>query len=290
MAKQELAISHVTDTAFWVASYRAEESLRPDALFRDPLAARLVGETGKKIADQMLGSKFTRWTLVIRTVIIDDYIKEAVAKGVDTILNLGAGLDTRPYRMALPKDLRWIEVDFESTIKFKDEKLKGEKPNCRLERISLDLANRELRTELFKKINSESKSVLVLTEGVIVYLSPEHVKELCEDLRSEDHFNYWVAEYLAPAVYSYLNNSKHKKQMARAPFRFFPPDWFGFFNENGWQPESTKYSVLESERLGRPYPMPLWAHLLKPFVSAKIAEPRKKNAGYMLLVPKRPTA
>jgi len=32
-------IAHVTDTAFWVATYRANESARPDALFRDPLAA-----------------------------------------------------------------------------------------------------------------------------------------------------------------------------------------------------------------------------------------------------------
>jgi len=37
------------------------------------------------------------WAIVIRTCIIDDYIRLAVAQGIDTVLNLGAGLDTRPY-------------------------------------------------------------------------------------------------------------------------------------------------------------------------------------------------
>jgi O-methyltransferase involved in polyketide biosynthesis len=47
-------IEHVTDTAFWVASYRALESERPDALFRDPLAGLLSGEKGKQIARSAL--------------------------------------------------------------------------------------------------------------------------------------------------------------------------------------------------------------------------------------------
>jgi O-methyltransferase involved in polyketide biosynthesis len=37
-------IENVSDTAFWIAHYRAVESARPDALFRDPLAALLAGE------------------------------------------------------------------------------------------------------------------------------------------------------------------------------------------------------------------------------------------------------
>lgn len=89
------AVENVSDTAFWVAHYRAMESDRPDALFRDPLAARLAGEHGRKIASSMPLSRVTAWTLAIRTVVIDDFIKRALEEGVDTIVNLGAGLDTR---------------------------------------------------------------------------------------------------------------------------------------------------------------------------------------------------
>src|SRR3954464_2635980 len=108
----DATLHNVSDTALWVAHYRAEESERPDALFRDPYAQRLAGERGRRIAQAMgATAKYTRWTLVIRTVLIDRYIDAAIEAGVDTILNLGAGLDTRPYRMTLPASLQWIEVD-----------------------------------------------------------------------------------------------------------------------------------------------------------------------------------
>jgi len=92
----DLLIENVSDTAFWIAHYRAQESARPDALFRDPLAGLLAGERGKKIATGMPMSFMTRWTVVIRTCLIDDYLRLALVQGVDTVLNLGAGLDTRP--------------------------------------------------------------------------------------------------------------------------------------------------------------------------------------------------
>ena len=38
---------NISDTARWVAVYRAIESERPDAWFRDPLAKRLAGERGE---------------------------------------------------------------------------------------------------------------------------------------------------------------------------------------------------------------------------------------------------
>ena len=43
-------ISNVSDTARWVAVYRARESARPDALFHDPYAELLAGERGRAIA------------------------------------------------------------------------------------------------------------------------------------------------------------------------------------------------------------------------------------------------
>ncbi len=70
----EGAVENVSDTAFWVAHYRAMESQRPDALFCDPLAALLAGDHGRKIAASMPLSRVTAWTLAIRTVIIDDFI------------------------------------------------------------------------------------------------------------------------------------------------------------------------------------------------------------------------
>jgi methyltransferase (TIGR00027 family) len=147
-------IEHVSDTAFWVATYRANEGLRPDALFADPLAERLVEGRGRAIAEAMPGGEFTAWMIAIRTCIIDRQIEDAVAAGIDTVLNLGAGLDTRPYRMELPPTLHWIEVDFASTIDFKEERLAGEKPRCRLDRRRVDLSDADARRALLAEIDT----------------------------------------------------------------------------------------------------------------------------------------
>jgi O-methyltransferase involved in polyketide biosynthesis len=53
-------IKNVSDTAFWVAYFRTKESARTDSLFRDPLAGKLVGDHGRRIAEAM--SKTSRYT------------------------------------------------------------------------------------------------------------------------------------------------------------------------------------------------------------------------------------
>jgi methyltransferase (TIGR00027 family) len=136
---QEPLIQNVSDTAFLVAGYRSLESKRSDALFRGPLAEKLIGDRGQAILKSIgQRAKFGIWSIVIRTVIIDEFINFAIKDGVDTIINLGAGLDTRPYRMSLPTSLRWIEVDIPHIIDWKTNLLLSEKPICKLERIGVD--------------------------------------------------------------------------------------------------------------------------------------------------------
>jgi len=88
----------------------------------------------------MTGAEQFEWMTVVRTVVIDRYLQEAIARGVDTVVNLGAGLDTRPYRMTLPASLSWVEVDMPKIVALKEDRLAGETPRCRLARIAADLS------------------------------------------------------------------------------------------------------------------------------------------------------
>jgi O-methyltransferase involved in polyketide biosynthesis len=91
---------------------------RPDALFHDPLAKKLVGDRGKYFADSMADmSRYMEWSVISRTVIIDRFIEQMIKEGVDAVINLGAGLDTRPYRMNLPETFEWVEVDYSAINK-----------------------------------------------------------------------------------------------------------------------------------------------------------------------------
>jgi methyltransferase (TIGR00027 family) len=159
-------IQDVSDTAFMVATYRAIETARPDALFRDPLAGRLAGKHGQDIVKSLpRGAMLGRWFIAIRTCIIDAFIEAAIDQGMDTVLNLGAGLDTRPYRMNLPPPLRWIEVDYPKIITLKDSRLSGETPRCRLQRIQLDLADVAARRRRFAQVGGKNEKIFVVTQG-----------------------------------------------------------------------------------------------------------------------------
>lgn len=87
------------------------ESARPDALFHDPLADRLAGDRGRAIVAAAPRAIRNGWWLVARTKVMDDVIIDAITDGCDRVLNLAAGLDTRPYRLDLPPDFPWIEAD-----------------------------------------------------------------------------------------------------------------------------------------------------------------------------------
>jgi methyltransferase (TIGR00027 family) len=111
-------IRDISDTARWVAVYRARETERTDALFQDPYAARLAGDRGEEIALAMADRQNAQWPFVIRTFLFDALISEHVAAGGDMVVNLAAGLDARPYRMDLPRPLRWVEVDLPEILDY----------------------------------------------------------------------------------------------------------------------------------------------------------------------------
>ncbi len=268
MNKSEIEINHVSDTALWVAAYRAFESSRRDALFKDEFAKLLIGDHGARLATYTQGSRYTAWSVVIRTLIIDQFILELLARKaakpdakyapIDSVINLGAGLDTRPYRMNLPKDLHWIEIDFPEIIKNKNDQLKDVMPNCQLKRISADLTSLPERNQIYKELSQGFKNSIILTEGVIPYLSNNEADTLARELFNFDFVNYWITEYYSPEILTFLRTPKRLKQMENAPFKFYPEDWFLFFKERGWEQVKTLYFAAESKKYGRTPPTPGW--------------------------------
>ena len=276
-------IHDVSDTALWVAHYRALETKEKNPLFRDTLAEVLVGERGKKIAENMKSSsKYTQWAVIIRTYIIDNFIQNLVREGVDTIINLGAGLDTRPYRMDLPSHLKWIEVDYPHMIEHKEKLLAHEKPRVQLQRIKMDLANNEERKKLLLKLGSETQKAMILTEGVIPYLSEEHVADLADELNAIPSFKYWTTEYFSPLLYRYFQSSKQTQKMRNAPFRFFPKDWFDFFKQHGWVPKEINYLQEATEKAGRKVPLPWFINIFTLFTPKEKLIKYQRQAAYVL--------
>jgi methyltransferase (TIGR00027 family) len=233
-------ITHVSDTARWTALYRATESARADALFRDPFAARLAGEQGRAIVAKAPVSSRNGWWLIARTKIIDDAIAGAIADGCDRVLNLAAGLDTRPYRLDLPSDLHWIEADLPALLAEKTELLADHTPRCRLTRSAVDLADPVARDAFFDEALDGAGKALVLTEGLLMYLGDRDVQALSGAI-DRPQVGWWLFDFGGPGL-KRLMNKKMDGLRQNAPFIFAPENGLAFFEELGWR-------VLESEQL-----------------------------------------
>ena len=245
-------IRNVSDTALWVAVYRARETERPDALFRDLYARRLAGARGEQIAASMPFSDKATWAWVARTVLFDQFIEEQVRGGVDLVVNLAAGLDARPYRMALPPSLKWVEVDLPGILAYKEEILAGERPACALERVRLDLSDVPARRELFERLGRSARRALVVTEGLLIYLTAEEVGSLARDLAAPASFRSWALDLASPGLLKMIQkDSGTQLSAAGASLKFGPPEGPGFFAPYGWKSVDVRSPLKTAARLKR---------------------------------------
>lgn len=246
-------ITHVSDTARWVACYRALETERPDAIFSDPWARKLAGEQGFAILDALPQGRTMSWPLVTRTAVMDEIILQRIAAGdIDTVLDLAAGLDARPWRLPLPPTLRWLDVDLADMIDYKLSILGAEPAKCIYEPHRVDLADGFARRELLRMVGATSKRVLVITEGLLIYLQEAQVTNLARDLHDIPAMQLWLTDLASPALLRMMEkNWAPSARAGNAPFVFGPADGPAFFAALGWKEVEYRNSFFEGRRLGR---------------------------------------
>ena len=278
-------IQHVSDTALWVALYRAMESERPDALFHDPYARRLAGERGERIFAALPKARAWGWPMVVRTAVMDELIVTAVSqRGADTVLNLAAGLDARPYRLPLPPRLRWIDVDFPDMIAYRQERLADARPACRVETAGLDLRILPARRALFEEVGRAARRVLVVSEGLLIYLDPVDVAALARDLAGPPSFREWLIDIASPRLIRRMEKTWGRAVAAgNAPFRFAPAEGTRFFDEQGWTEAEFRSTWDEANRLGRAEVPFAWLWRLLARLSSAKREEGRRMAGIVLL-------
>jgi methyltransferase (TIGR00027 family) len=280
MSESDL-IQHVSDTALWIAGYRAQETVRPDAVFKDPLAARLAGSRGMQMVAATPHTEAMAFAMVARTTAIDRLIYFTINQGIDTIINLGAGLDTRPYRMQLPSHLKWIEVDFAHMIDYKNDMLKGEKPVCSLQRIPCDLSLQVERLKLFSRLDGETKKALIITEGVIAYLTNDQAAQLSKDLFSMPHFHFWIQDYRIHRLRNKQSESLNKI-VKNTPFQFTADNPVAFFSNDGWKVVDNILMLDEGDRIGRKVPLSFSNKLKAKLFKKKFRESVNRSYGFVL--------
>jgi methyltransferase (TIGR00027 family) len=249
---EQTHIRNVSDTAHWVAVYRAMETDRRSPIFRDPYARRLAGPRGEAIVRTMPRGRAWAWPMIVRTAVMDEIILRAVNReGVRTVANLAAGLDARPWRLDLPWKLTWYDVDLPDIQQYKREALQGETPQCQLEWVPADLADAAARTAVMTRIAESPGPALVITEGLLIYLEREQVMALATDLAATPNLKWWLLDIASPGLLKMMGRTWGKGVSQSAPFKFAPEEDTAFFEPAGWKEIEYRSMFEESLRLKR---------------------------------------
>lgn len=279
-----MTITHISDTARWVAFYRARESERPDAIIHDPYARGLAGPEGEAIVRQMESRMRGDWPMIVRTAVMDEIILRLVRGGVKQVLNLAAGLDARPWRLDLPAALHWVDVDLPDILEHKLSVLAGEPTRCAYEAVRLDLADLEPRRDLLARVGVDARETLVITEGLLIYLSEEGVAQLAHDLHELGHYRWWLCDLASPGLLRMMEKSWGRSvAQGGAPFRFAPAESTAWFAPLGWREAEYRSTFHEGIRLNRTFPLArFWAWLARLGGAAR-AEKMRRFSGIGLL-------
>jgi methyltransferase (TIGR00027 family) len=278
-------IENISDTARWVAYYRAMETERPDAIFKDPFARRLAGSKGEEIVNTVKQGRGMAWAMIVRTQAFDEIILWSIrTRGVDTVLNIAAGLDTRPWRLDLPPTLKWVDADLPEILEYKTDSLKNETPKCNYEAAAVDMTHDTARRELLARVGAMGSNVLVVTEGLLIYLTREQVASLATDLSHQPTFYWWLIDIASPMLLQFMTRSWGKAvEKGNAPFKFAPEEGTEFYRPLGWKELEYRSAMDEAKRLGREMKfMSVWRFIAR-FYPKKRREEMQKMSGFVLL-------
>lgn len=183
-------------TALGLAASRTVESNRSDRLIDDPLA-RIFFEAaqlslpmrldwpqpGETLTDaerlHLHGSRY----IGLRTRFYDDLLLRAADNELRQGVMIGAGLDTRAFRLQLPVDLHLIEIDQMPLLEWKQSVIEAEgvMPTCRRSWIGADL-RADWSENLLRRGFDAAQPAIFIAEGLLPYLNPEQQHKLLHQI------------------------------------------------------------------------------------------------------------
>jgi O-methyltransferase involved in polyketide biosynthesis len=149
--------------------------------------------------------------------------------------------------------------------------------------VEVDLSDPVARRTLFASAGSSGTAV-VITEGLLVYLEPEQVRALAEDLHGQPALRWWLGDLSSPLLVQRVARQWGTKLAAAGtPWKFAPAEGTKFFEPAGWRELEFRSMWRESRRLKREMPLAWLWRLLGTFMPAEKRKLYERMSGVMKL-------
>lgn len=197
---EKISINGIPETMLQTMYARAKETKKKNAVIRDDKAVEIVEKLDYDFTladkDYAMGAG-----VIARTILLDKMVSDYLDENSNGIvINLACGLDTRCYRNE-GKYARWYNIDLPDTINVRKRFMEEHGPNV------FQIAESAMSIEWTKQIEYTDESVLVIIEGLTMYLSEEDVKQIFALIREKFRSVTVLVETMNPFI---VKNIKEK--------------------------------------------------------------------------------
>jgi methyltransferase (TIGR00027 family) len=221
-----------------VAALRAIEAERPEAerICYDPYARAFTpGGIGFTLSKLIITSGlYDRMApgavpfVVVRERYIDDFLKARLAEGLDQVVILGAGFDTRAYRISGIEKTRVFEIDHPATQAEKLKRLKKviDPLPKHVTFLPVDFNSQSLNERLLESGYNEQGKTLFIWQGVTYFLTAEGVDSTLAFIARHSGpgsaviFDYFYNEVFSDSSNSYAKALRRAAQVSGEEYMF----------------------------------------------------------------------
>lgn len=243
-----------------------QDAEREQPVCGDVYAKVFMNEDGLRIFEKFKDEGGPNSSNVARHRIIDDLLRQELAAHPDLrVVIVGAGFDSRAYRL---KGGAWIELDEPQVIAYKNERLPVSDAQNELHRLAIDFSTESLADKL-SPFAGRGGPVVVVVEGVFMYLEQQAIEQLLQTLRRLFPQHKLVCDLMTRKFFEKYGRTIHEKLTGMgATFKFTADNPEEIFVKNGYQRVDQISTVVKSTEFeGRKIPKILFRTLLRTLAS-----------------------
>ena len=208
MKMKKIQIQGVSETMLQTLHARAAYSKQKNAKFHDDKAVEIVSRMDYDFSfagDDALMSN----GVIARTILLDRMVGDFIRKNPNaTVINIACGMDTRAYRLKIGSTVRWYNIDLPETIEVRRRFLEE---NGHISMIAKSAMDERWADEI-----EEAKGrVLVIIEGLVMYLSEQDVKQILSIISRRFERAEVIMEVMNPWVVKNVKEKSIEKTKAK---------------------------------------------------------------------------